>query len=138
MNKLLFELIVWISRTVIVINSVIGNTIMGLTSLFFNATNGFVNAIGVSLLEKIDKKRFQYHAALATQVGELGELALMAEATRVRDSAVSGKAWTYSHTVSMNRIAAALHIQCGWEQERVHAYLKEVIEAIPGVTYYGA
>jgi hypothetical protein len=137
MSKPLFELVVWISRTIIVVNSAIGNTLVAAASLFFNATNGLVNAIGVTLLQGIDRKRFEYHSALITQGGELSELALMAEATRVRDSALANKVWTYSNTVAMNKIAAALHIQCGWEQERVHAYLKEVIEAIPGVTYYG-
>ena len=63
------------------------------------------------------------------------ELRLLASASQVRDHAQVNDDWTDRHTEALNAIGDALMTEAGWQAESVHAYLKDLVESIDGLTY---
>lgn len=70
--------------------------------------------------------------ALQTQTMEL---TLLAKATELKEHAVEIGDWTEHHTLALNAIGKALVEDCQWEEVHVHAYLKNVVESVPGLYY---
>lgn len=137
MKPFLFKTIAFIAGSLASINITIGNNIAKGIVFVFNGINRIIQSIGATLMRLIDKERFEHASTTLGQLSELRELDLLIAATRVKDDAIKGKAWTIGHTVAMNRIGNALYAQCRWEPARVHQYLKDVIESVPGMVYMG-
>lgn len=106
-------------------------------AFLFNSIGSIINAIGSYLMQIIDKDRYDHAKSTLSQLPELKELQLLMAASKVKDDAIKNKLWTISHTIAMNRIGNALHAQCRWEPARIHQYLKEVVESVPGMVYMG-
>jgi len=137
MKNASYKLITNVSAFLIGLNAAIGNGIIGLIGGVFNSVSIAMGIAASSLLRKIDDKRYQHSKLMFEQYAELNELELLINITKVRDDAIRQRSWTMGHTISINRLGTALHVQCGWPPERVHGYLKPVIEKIPGMIYQG-
>jgi hypothetical protein len=131
----LFHLIGKTCNSIVEFNLRLGNFCTSLVAGFFNLINGFIRWGARSAMIRLDKERFEYTESLLTQRQELGELHLLMAATQVKEDALKHKMWTMYHTIAINRIAQSLHMGCGWELPRVHGYLRQVIESIPGMAY---
>jgi len=100
-----------------------------------------VGNIGHFLMGLIDKSRLAGYEALleGEETGELQqqglELKLLVAAQQVRDHARETDEWTDRHTDALNAIGEALMNEAQWEEQNVHAYLKELVESIDGLEY---
>lgn len=85
------------------------------------------------ILHLIDGDRYTHQAALAGQLGELSELDILIQASKVKEDALRSGRWTLGHTIALNRVTFMLQARFGWEPERVVTYMKELVKEIPGV-----
>lgn len=120
----------------IYLNTLVGNTIVGIIGGLFGLVNFGLAWASRKLLIAIDKNRYEYTTSTLEQRSDLIELELLKAASKVKEDAISGRVWTSSHTLALNKIGSALHLQCGWEPARIHGYLRQVVESIPGMNYY--
>lgn len=135
MKQTLFNLIGSTSGNVVRFNMTVGEFLASAVARLFNLLNFCVIWVARLAMNTLDEDRLKYVESVTLQQRELGELHLLNAATKVKDDALSKKMWTAGHTVALNRIAANLHYGCGWEPPRIHQYLREVVESIPGVVY---
>jgi hypothetical protein len=135
MRDLLFNAIASITGSIITANLFIGNSITSAIANIFNSFNGLIRLFAEKTLLLIDEEKFNYAKLASGQSAELNELNLLIAANKVKEDALSNKMWTMGHTIAMNRIGNALQLSCNWEPVRIHAYLKSVIESIPGMVY---
>lgn len=63
------------------------------------------------------------------------ELQLLSKASELKDNAIAIGDWTEHHTIALNAIGKALLEDCQWDEVHVHAYLKDVVESVPGLFY---
>lgn len=136
MRLFLFNGIASAAKSIATFVQVAQGTIISIVSLVFGVIVAAIQWSSSSLLRLVDKDRYEYFYALAEQRNELNEFYLMAYAKQVCDEARQSKVWTYSHTAAIQQTAQKLHVYCGWEKNRVHAYLKSVVETLPGMTYF--
>lgn len=137
MKRFLFKTIAFIAGSLVSINMAIGNNTARAIVFFFNGINWVIQSIGAQLMKIVDEERFEHATTTLGQLSELKELDLLMAAARVKDDALKNKTWTIGHTVAMNRIGNALYAQCNWEPARIHQYLKDVVESVPGMVYMG-
>lgn len=137
MKSALYEFVAKFAAFLIGVNTGIGNAITGFIAGIFNYVSMTLGVSAASLLKKLDNKRYQHSALMLDQYHELSELELLININRVCDDALRQRSWTMMHTISIHKLGTALHVQCGWPPERVHGYLKPVIEKIPGMVYQG-
>lgn len=137
MKLFLFKTIAFVAGSLASINIAIGNSLANGIAFVFNSINRVIQSTAASLMTLVDKERFEHASTALGQLSELRELDLLMAATRVKDDAMKNKAWTIGHTVAMNQIGNALYAQCRWEPARIHQYLKDVIESVPGMVYMG-
>lgn len=135
MRQVAFKTIGSVSASMVQMNLAIGNAIASSVAWCFNQVNAIIAATARFLMRRLDEERFDYYSSLLSQQSELGELQLLMAARKVKEDALKGRVWTTMHTIAINKIAGALHYNCGWEPPRIHQYLREVVESIPGMVY---
>jgi len=135
MRLIIFSSVVQLAGLLTSINNTIGNTATSLLVNFFNSVNNIIKFSCSYLAKIIDEERFNHMNSTAEQYSNLMELDLLMCVTKVKEDALKRKLWTTMHTIAINKIGTALHVQHGWEPARVHGYLRQVIEDIPGMTY---
>lgn len=136
MKQFLFRNVAVTCGHLIFINTSIGNAVVGAIGGIFNIINWILAQTSRRLLVSIDRDRYEHTASTIEQRNDLVELELLKAVSKVKEDAVAGRVWTSSHTMALNKIGSALHVQCGWEPARIHGYLRQVVESIPGMTYY--
>lgn len=137
MKLFLFKTIAFVAGSLVSINMTIGNSIAKGLVAFFNGINWLIQSISAQLMTIVDKDRFNHARTALDQLPELKELDLLMAASKVKDDAIKNKTWTIKHTIAMNQIGSALYAQCSWEPARIHQYLKQVVESVPGMVYMG-
>lgn len=135
MKQLLFKSTVVVVGSIISVNTSIGNAIVAVIAFIFNAISEVFRVSGKWLMNRIDSERLKYIETTKDQYSELTELNLLMQVNHVKEDALRSRVWTVMHTIAMNKIGTALHNDCGWEPARIHCYLKQVIESIPGMVY---
>lgn len=137
MNQLLFRGTTYIIGSMISANTSVGNMITTFIAFIFNTTNEILRLLAKSLMNLIDSQQFEYIQAAQSQHSELSELNLLMQAASVKENALSHKTWTVMHSMAISKIGTALYHNCGWEPARIHAYMRQVVESIPGLVYNG-
>lgn len=135
MKQLLFKTTAIVIGSLISANTAIGNAITTVVAFVFNAANEVLRNTGKGLMNLIDSERFQHVELTTDQYSELTELNLLMAANKVKEDVLRGRAWTMMHTMAINRISTALHNNCGWDAPRIHGYMRQVVESIPGMVY---
>jgi hypothetical protein len=135
MKQLLFKTTAVVIGSLISANTSIGNAITSVVAFAFNAVNEVLRGIGKRLMGFIDSERFQHVELTTDQYSELAELNLLMAANKVKEDALRSRTWTMMHTMAINKIGSALYSNCGWDPPRIHGYLRQVIESIPGMVY---
>ena len=137
MRQLLFKGATYVIGSMISVNTSVGNMITTFIAFVFNAINEALRLLAKGLMNFIDPQRFEYIEATQNQYSELSELNLLIQATSVKENALSHRAWTLMDSITINKIGESLHHNCGWEPARIHAYMRQVVESIPGLVYNG-
>jgi hypothetical protein len=109
--------------------------VLALVEVTFGLLIGGLRRIAKGIMFTLDEERAEHARLLAEQMEDLSELGMMQRASMVKDDAIQRRVWTVGHTVALNQIGMALANQHGWEHARVHAYLRGVVESVPGLRY---
>lgn len=135
MRAKLFDLVAWIGQNVI---ELIKGIASGLSWLIGFASGIVVwltaNVITI-LLRIIDSKKYNHISDVIDQAPISNELEILASVTSVKEEALERRRWTDDHTMALNRLGARLYQECDWSEESIHAYMRQVVESIPGLSY---
>lgn len=137
MKQALFNAVSTAYTAVIAANILIGNMVIETLGVLFGFGSFVLSRLSKATLTAIDKDRYEYISSTLEQSHELTELNLMKAVLSVKESALGGGYWTASHTMALSSIGRALLNDCGWEPARVHGYMRQVVESIPGMSYMG-
>lgn len=135
MRAFLFRAVGSIFGSLILLLIMLHRAVSAVTSLFFGALIAGIQAFAKWLMFALDRERAEHSRLLAEQSQDLSELGVIQQASVIRDDAIQRRLWTVGHTVALNQIGMVLVNQHGWEPARVHAYLRGVVESIPGLSY---
>lgn len=90
--------------------------------------------VGMILMNLIDKERVEHaEKQIEARATDL-ELKLLNAAIQVRDHAEQSD-WTDQHSEAIEAVGNALLNDCGWDDDSVHFWLKELVETIPGLNF---
>lgn len=135
MKQSLFRTVRVTFDALITANTSIGGAVVAIIGTIFGLGNWVLASVSRALLVALDRQQYEHISTTLEQRSTLNELELLKAATRVKEDAIGGGFWTASHTIAMNRIGTMLHHHCGWEPARIHGYLRQVVESIPGMSY---
>ena len=54
---------------------------------------------------------------------------------KIKEDALQRKAWTSNHSLALNELSSELYNQCNWDEQRIHQYMRGIVETIPGLSY---
>jgi hypothetical protein len=91
--------------------------------------------LAMFLLRRLDPAKMEEIEAGIELTKQQTELQLLDSASKLRDHALEEGEWTESHSEAIYAIANALGSECGWDEEHVDTYIREIVESIPGLTY---
>jgi hypothetical protein len=79
------------------------------------------------------------HAEMVIEQQSLNnELEILMNVTKVKEDALSRKAWTSHHSLALNELSTKLYHECDWDKDRIHDYMRAIVESIPGLSYVAA
>jgi hypothetical protein len=87
-----------------------------------------------TLLRLAHREQFELSEAGTTQHQILSELRYLGLILKVKNDALEAKMWTDNHSLALSEAANSLLVECDWTPERVHAYVRGVVESI-GLIY---
>ena len=90
---------------------------------------------GMVLMHTVAPEEAEQAQAQLELENQQTELNLLATVSKLKEHALEIDDWTDQHTEAIQAIGNALMVECNWEEEDVHHYLKGVVESIPGLSY---
>lgn len=109
-----------------------------LVSLIANVGNGIVifiaNLFKVSMW-LIDRDRVAHTELVIDQQTISTELEILINVNKIKEDALQRKAWTSNHSLALNELSSELYNQCNWDEQRIHQYMRGIVETIPGLSY---
>ena len=125
MKRVLFDTLAFLGEAIIDLLENVGDLLsLGIESLFgffvWLAANTFK-----AILWVVDSDRYSMNQ----------ELEILGAISHVKEDALQKKAWTSQHSEAINILGNKLCQECDWEEERIHDYMRRVIESIPGLGY---
>lgn len=119
--------------------------ITGLQAVFnflIDLVTGIGNAIIISTanvfkmsLWLIDRDRVDHTEMVMDQAPLSNELQILMNVTRLKEDALERKAWTNHHSLALNQLSSKLYNECNWNEQRIHEYMRAIVESIPGLSY---
>ena len=113
-------------------------TLVKIITFLSNKCIAFASFIIMNLLRMIDSNQVNHAEIAYEQQTEIGELDTLFSVSQVKDDALKRGTWTEDHSLLMNQLSSKLYNEFGWSEQRVHSYMRGVIESIPGLIYSGA
>lgn len=89
------------------------------------------------ILTIIDSEKMNHAASVVEQAPINNELEILANVTKIKEEALERRRWTDDHTIALNQMGYRLYHECDWSEASIHAYMKDIVESIPGLTYSG-
>jgi hypothetical protein len=96
-----------------------------------------VSFITKGLLIIIDEERYANLQAYYEQQDMHAELKAINELIILKQDAIAQKKWTDQHTQALHMVGNTLINECDWHEDKMHEYMKGVVESIPGLHYVG-
>lgn len=111
------------------------NFVLEALSKIFNYIYYVLASIFKWILWIVDKDRV-YHAEQVMEQEDLNtELQILVHVTKIKEDALGRGAWTPHHSMAINQLSQQLYNDCDWSKERIHNYMRAIIESIPGLSY---
>jgi hypothetical protein len=117
---------------------IIAGFLIGIITFLSNTFIGYTLALFKILLWVIDKDRIDHAEQVAEQMSLNNELQILMNVTKVKEDALERKAWTSHHSMALNELSSKLYSECEWEKDRIHDYMRAIVESIPGLSYVAA
>jgi hypothetical protein len=135
MKKFFFDSVAFLGKAIINFFKGTGELLAcGIESVFgfFSWTSAQIFRF---VLWLIDKERIDHAEQVLDQFIMSRELEILGAITHVKESALSSKVWSENHSKALNILGNRLFQECDWEEDRIHDYMRRVVESIPGLGY---
>lgn len=109
-----------------------------LLTIQINTSNLFISIVAnifKYILMLIDKDRVHHAQQVVEQESMANELEILMHVSKVKEDALSRASWTNDHSIALNQLSQKLYNECEWSKERIHEYMRAIVETIPGLTY---
>ena len=135
MKAALFDALAFLGEAIIDLLENVGDLLsLGVESFFrfliWIAANTFKVILWV-----VDSDRLNHAEQVADQYSMNQELEILGAISHVKEDALHKKTWTGQHSQALNILGNRLSQECDWEEERIHDYMRRVVESIPGLGY---
>lgn len=147
MRKIAFNVVAFLGGTSIHLLREAAQIITSLVGFVFISLIKLSGRVSGALLHLIDKERLTMYSAFneATEIEEEGytelerqtlELKLFSAVSDLKAHAeVDEEGWTERHTEALNAVATSLIEELGCDEDEVLAYMRRVVESIPGLSF---
>jgi hypothetical protein len=135
MKRVVFNALAFLGEALIDLLENVGDLLsLGIESLFGFSVWVTANTFKV-ILRLVDPDRLDHAEQVADQYSMNQELEILGAVSHVKEDALEKKAWTAQHSQALNILGNRLCQECDWEEERIHDYMRRVVESIPGLGY---
>jgi len=135
MKKILFDTVAFIGKGIINVLRESGELLAyGIESVFNFFVWIFAQVFRFTLW-LIDKERVDHAEQVIDQFTMSRELEILGAISHVKQSALDSKVWSENHSKALNILGNRLFQECDWEEDRIHDYMRRVVESIPGLGY---
>lgn len=138
MKDFLFSFVNDLGSSFIAGCQLIASFLIGLITFACNLFIEYTVNIFKFLLYVIDKERIDHAEQVVQQMSINNELQILMNVTKVKEDALTRKVWTSDHSIALNELSSQLFNECDWEKERIHDYMRSIVESIPGLSYVAA
>lgn len=114
----------WLINLSLSIQVVIGNKLLVVLATIFKV-----------ILWLIDRGRVRHAELVMSQQCLSSELEILMAASKIKEDALSRKKWTTSHSEAITQLSQQLYDNCNWDEDKIHGYMRNIVESIPGLTY---
>ena len=135
MKEALFDITAEIGKWIIVGIHELGELIGYGIEAVFNFSVWITGNIFATILSWIDSERVEHAEHVAEQYPLAMELEILGAVTAIKEDALDKKKWTEQHSMALNVLGNRLFNECDWDEERIHDYMRRVVESIPGLGY---
>jgi hypothetical protein len=109
-----------------------------LVSIIADTVNAFMRYVAdifKMALWLIDRKRIDHAEQVIDQACMNNELEILMKVSRLKEDAIERKVWTNYHSIVLNGLSSKLYNECSWDKEKIHEYMRTIVESIPGLSY---
>lgn len=139
MRNLIYDLIWELGTKEVAVIAFTGKAIVQVIGAIANGSISIIAYVNNIILLVVNRERYRHALALSTQYGAIRELDVIRRAIMVKDNAIEVGNWTPAHTSAISKLSTELYNFCDWKEEQIHAYMKPLVESVPGVAYvYGS
>ena len=147
MRKIAFNIVAFLGGTSIRLLQTTGRIVTSVVGFVFVSLIQASARISGALLHIIDEERLMVYSAFneAAENEEEGYTELQRQGLELKlFSAVSDlkahaeedeNGWTENHTEALNAVAVSLVEELGCDEDEVFAYMRRVVESIPGLSF---
>jgi hypothetical protein len=121
---LVLSSIQWLINLCLTVQVEIGNRLLLFLTYIFKA-----------ILWLIDRSRVEHAELVMSQEYLSTELEILMAVSKIKEDALSKKKWTNYHTATLTELSQQLYDNCNWDEDKIHGYIKNIVESIPGLTY---
>lgn len=90
---------------------------------------------GRLLMRLIDNEKYKEIEEQIQLKKQSSELKLLDAISKLKNNAIEIGDWTEKHSETLENLANALHEECGWKENDIHNYLRNIVESVPGLQY---
>lgn len=135
MRKLLFDSVAYVGKAIIAFFRETGDLLSyGVESVSNFFVWIFAHAFRFALW-LIDSERVDHAEQVIDQYVISRELEILGAISHVKENALNAKVWSENHSKALNILGNRLFQECDWDEERIHDYMRRVVESIPGLGY---
>ncbi len=135
MRRALFSVVAYVGKAIIwFINESSDLLCYGISSI-----SGFLSWVTANIFRFVlwilDKERVDHAEQVVDQYMINRELEILGAVSEVKQNALNAKFWSEKHSKALNILGNRLLNECEWDEERIHDYMRRVVESIPGLGY---
>jgi hypothetical protein len=138
MKNILFELIADMGENLIFGLQVIFTFFIDIQTNIADSLVTFVANVFKLSLWLVNRDRVGHAEMVIDQKSLNNELEILMSVTKVKEDALFNKSWTTNHSLALNELSTKLYHECEWDKDRIHDYMRAIVESIPGLSYMAA
>lgn len=135
MKKIIFDSVAYVGKAIIGILRETGDLLSHGIESVFNFLVWIFAQVFRFVLWIIDKERVDHAEQVIDQFVMNRELEILGAISHVKENALNSKVWSEKHSKALNILGNRLFQECDWEEDRIHDYMRRVVESIPGLGY---